>query len=104
VVHASNRPDAIRKMIRAIEDYEITGIENTLAFGKFVMEHPAFIKGKFDTHFVQKYFSPDKLEQKLPEESMNVAAAFAGWLVQNQKPSTSLRLGAHQGKWKKNRK
>jgi acetyl-CoA carboxylase, biotin carboxylase subunit len=65
VVHASNRQEAIQRMIRAIEEFEIKGIENTLGFGKFVMEHPAFTIGKFDNHFVKIYFSQDKLEQKL---------------------------------------
>ena len=36
-------------------------IETTLGFGKFVMQHEAFTSGNFDTHFVAKYFSPEKL-------------------------------------------
>jgi acetyl-CoA carboxylase, biotin carboxylase subunit len=103
VVHASNRQEAIQRMIRAIEEFEIKGIENTLGFGKFVMEHPAFTSGKFDTHFVQKYFSPDKLEQKLSDEELNISAAFAGWLMQSQKPVKSGVASQESGKWKKNR-
>jgi acetyl-CoA carboxylase biotin carboxylase subunit len=56
VVYAANRPEAIAKMKRAIDEYTIVGIENTLSFGKFVMEHEAFTSGNFDTHFVKKYF------------------------------------------------
>ena len=41
VVHATDRTQAIRKMIRAIDEYQITGVANTLAFGKYVMRHPA---------------------------------------------------------------
>jgi acetyl/propionyl-CoA carboxylase alpha subunit len=104
IVHASNRQEAIQRMLRAIQEYKITGIENTLTFGKFVMEHPAFTSGKFDTHFVQKYFNPDKPAQKLPEDELNVAAAFAGWLVQNHKPLPSAKTRQSPGKWKTNRK
>jgi acetyl-CoA carboxylase, biotin carboxylase subunit len=104
VVHASNRQEAIQRMIRAILEFEIRGIENTLAFGKFVMEHPAFISGKFDTHFVQKYFSPEKLQQKFEEDDLKIAAAFAGWLVQSQKPVNSVSLKQQAGKWKIKRK
>jgi pyruvate carboxylase len=91
-------------MIRAILEFEIRGIENTLAFGKFVMEHPAFISGKFDTHFVQKHFSPEKLQQKFEEDDLKIAAAFAGWLVQSQKPVNSVSLKQQAGKWKIKRK
>jgi acetyl-CoA carboxylase biotin carboxylase subunit len=104
IVHASNRREAIQRMLRAIQEYKITGIENTLAFGKFVMEHPAFISGKFDTHFVQKYFKPDMLTQELREDDLNIAAAFAGWLVQNNKPVPSVKARQNPGKWKTNRK
>jgi acetyl-CoA carboxylase, biotin carboxylase subunit len=103
IAHASNRQEAIRRMIRAIEEFEIKGIENTLGFGKFVMEHPAFTSGKFDTHFVQKYFTPDKLEQKLSDEELNISVAFAGWLLWSQKPLKSEVFRQENGKWKKNR-
>jgi acetyl-CoA carboxylase biotin carboxylase subunit len=104
IVHASSRPEAIERMLRAIHEYKIIGIENTLSFGKFVMEHPAFITGKFDTHFVQKYFTPDKLNQKLAEDELNISAAFAGWLMQNNKPAPLAKAKENSGKWKTNRK
>ena len=63
VVHAENREDAMKKMIRAIDDFHIEGIATTLGFGKFVMQHEAFRSGNFDTQFVGKYFTPDKLSQ-----------------------------------------
>jgi acetyl-CoA carboxylase, biotin carboxylase subunit len=104
IAYASNRREAIERMLRAIQEYKIIGIENTLAFGKFVMEHPAFISGKFDTHFVQKYFSPDKLIEKLADDELHAATAFAGWLIQNHKPVTSVKTRQEKGKWKTNRK
>lgn len=63
IVYASNRSAAIAKMIEAIEKYEIEGIESTLDFGAFVMNHEAFISGDFDTHFVKKYWSEDSYRE-----------------------------------------
>jgi acetyl-CoA carboxylase biotin carboxylase subunit len=63
-VHAESREAAIQKMLTAIENYEIEGVATTLSFGKFVMEHEAFVTGHFDTHFVKKYFSPDAVKQQ----------------------------------------
>ncbi len=62
ITHAQNRGAAIRKMIRAIREYEITGIQTTLGFCRFVMQHDAFISGNFDTRFVENYFKPDVLQ------------------------------------------
>ena len=56
---------AIEKTIRAIDEYEITGLETTLGFCKFVMNHEAFRSGNFDTKFVEKYFKPELLEGSL---------------------------------------
>jgi acetyl-CoA carboxylase biotin carboxylase subunit len=39
ITHAENRQEAINKMIRAIDEYEITGLETTLGFCRFVMRH-----------------------------------------------------------------
>lgn len=64
VIHAKDRNEAIQKMKAAIKEYKIEGIATTLPFGNFVFEHPAFVSGKFDTHFVKKYYSPEKLVDK----------------------------------------
>src|SRR4051812_30039518 len=42
ICHDETREKAIGKTLRAIEEYEITGLETTLGFCKFVMQHPSF--------------------------------------------------------------
>lgn len=58
IVHAASREEAIARMRRAIREYRIVGAETTLDFGEFVMRHPDFISGNFDTHFVGTHFLP----------------------------------------------
>jgi propionyl-CoA carboxylase alpha chain len=77
IVHAPNRQAAIQRMIRAIDEYRIAGVQTTLGFCRFVMEHEAFVTGHFDTHFVNHYFTPDKLRRELSEEEALVAALVA---------------------------
>ena len=103
ITYGKNREEAIERMVRAIDEYQITGIETTLPFGKFVMQHEAFTFGKFDTHFVKKYFQPEKLQQENKAEAM-IAALVAAQLMQ-QKPSTitSQASAASAAAWKKNR-
>lgn len=64
VTHAKDRNEAIQKMKAAIAAYKIEGISTTLPFGTFVFEHDAFVSGKFDTHFVKKYYTAEKLVEK----------------------------------------
>ncbi len=76
VVHAATRAEAIQRMKEAIAAYEVEGVATTLPFGRFVLDHPAFVSGDFDTHFVQQYFTPAILidSQKVEAE---VAAKLA---------------------------
>lgn len=63
-VYGRNREEARLRMIRAMEEYEITGIKTTIPFCQYVFNHQAFIDGSFDTKFVEKFFTPDKLRMK----------------------------------------
>jgi len=78
VVHAETRSLAIQNMAKAIRDYKIEGVPNTLVFGSFVMESDAFISGDFNTHFVRDHFNPEQLQRDT--ETMNVAVLVASKL------------------------
>ena len=59
VVWGKNRKSAIKRTIKAIDDYQISGLKTTLDFGKYVLKHEAFVSGDFDTNFVKHYFNDD---------------------------------------------
>ena len=67
IVYGNSREEAIHRMKRAIKEYRISGVKNTLSFGSFVMEHPEFAKGNFTTHFVDEHFTPQV--QSLKEQA-----------------------------------
>ncbi len=83
IAFADTRENAIHRLVRAIDEYKITGVKNTLAFGKFVVQHPDFISGNFDTHFVDKHYTPEKLVEQNDEESL-IAAIIAAKALQQQ--------------------
>ena len=91
ITFGKTREEAIQRMIRAIEDYKITGIETTLSFGTFVMKHPAFREGHFDTKFIEKYFEPEMLKTSNPE--LHQAAAYAAGSLFFQKEGTKQAAG-----------
>jgi propionyl-CoA carboxylase alpha chain len=77
ITHGESRQDAIERMIRAIDDYRITGIQTTLEFCRFALQHEAFVSGDFNTKFVQLYFAPEMLEPKFTMEEEELLAALA---------------------------
>jgi len=105
VTHGDSRAEAIEKMIRAIDEYKIAGVQTTLSFGRFVMEHEAFRSGQFDTGFVSKYFTPDKLTPPVDPGEEQVAAVLSAWLLTSEKPvaTASQPVAVQRSNWKKNR-
>jgi acetyl-CoA carboxylase, biotin carboxylase subunit len=106
VTKADSRTAAIEKMIRAIDEYEITGIETTLGFCRFVMKHDAFTSGNFDTRFVENYFTPEVLIRPSDTDEELLAAL----LSVNELHSRKLKESASQAPqsssasdWRKNR-
>lgn len=77
VVWGKTRNEAIDRAIKAIDDYQISGVKTTLDFGKFVLKHQAFRSGKFDTNFVKEHFSsPELLKDAMEEESIALQHAI----------------------------
>lgn len=109
IVHAENRDAAIQKMTRAIDDYRIAGVETTLSFCRFAINHDAFTSGKFDTHFVKHFFTTDVLNQSLTSDESEVAALFSAYAsLTSQNKAKPVQLSASSNEnavsnWKKNR-
>lgn len=104
VVHGKDREEAISRMKRAIAEYEIKGIKNTLNFGMFVMNHDAFVSGHFDTHFVPEHFKPEYLIQHF-EDEMEIAALLAEniHLHSQKKQESSSKAENKTSNWQRNR-
>jgi propionyl-CoA carboxylase alpha chain len=103
VVHGTDRTDAIEKMKRAIHDFKIVGVKTTLDFGLFVLNHPNFISGDFDTGFVDKYYQASDLNYPLNPEQKNTLDKFFA-TFELEKPAEDIRINnTIQSNWKKNR-
>ena len=76
IVHADTRAAAIERMLTAIEEYRIEGIESTLSFGRFVFRSAAFRSGAFDTNYVSRHYTPDAIATDDAAE-IRAAAYFA---------------------------
>lgn len=106
ITYAGTREEAIEKMIRAIDEYQISGVQTTLDFCRFVMEHDAFRSGNFDTHFVKYYFTPEVLQKTVNSEEAQIAAALVGYLinqVQQSDQAAAVNTAVVKSNWKTKR-
>ncbi len=55
IVHADNRQDAILRMMRALDEFIIEGINTTIPLHKKILRDQDFQKGKFSTNFLDKF-------------------------------------------------
>jgi len=104
ISYGKDREEAIERMNRAIDDYEITGVKNTLAFCKFAINHEAFRSGNFDTHFVKNYFKPEYLNTGNEEEE-GLAALLVADMLNRVKPqiSNTTSSASNRSNWKTKR-
>ena len=104
ITWGKDRDEAISRMVRAIDEYQITGVETTLLFCRFVIEHEAFKSGNFDTHFIAKYFKPEMLVLHNEQEAEVATIIGAAWLnAQKNKINRRADSGENLSNWKANR-
>ena len=107
-VHASSRNKAIKKMIRALSEYQISGCKTTIPFCDFTMRHPAFISAEYDTHFVPDHFEPHKddlfdKEDETDALAVSLISALTNGSGSNGKKPDNDRTPQHQTNWWKAR-
>jgi acetyl/propionyl-CoA carboxylase alpha subunit len=105
ITHGKDREEAIARMVRAIDEYTITGCQTTLGFCRWAIQHPAFVSGDFDTHFVKKYFTPEVLNDSSEQEMLIAALTAVQSLSAKSKAGavTSSSPAKQVSQWKKMR-
>ena len=54
-VWAPDRARAVARMRRALSEYVVTGIRTNLPFHERLFEHPEFVRGEYDTGFIDRH-------------------------------------------------
>lgn len=62
IVSAPTRTEAIKRMRRALEEFVIEGVKTTIPYHLQLMDDPGFLKGEFDTQYLEREFkfNPEK--------------------------------------------
>ena len=52
IVWGADRQETLQRADRALEEFVIDGVTNTIPFHQKLIKNSQFIEGQFDTHFV----------------------------------------------------
>lgn len=103
IVHAPTRAEAIKKMTKAIGDFDIVGIETTLDFCKYAINHEAFVSGNFDTQFVKHYFSDPSVLDVKDNSILEVAGIMGNYFYEENSEKATYEPGTNLNSWYLNR-
>jgi len=102
VIWAKTREEAIARMKRALYAYKITGVKTSIPFLNRIMETPDFVKGKYNTHFIEKnsdfLMFPEKHDAKV--EDVAIIAAYVDYLDKMEDLQTSVHAKNDKNNWK----
>jgi len=91
IAWAPDRPRAIARMVRALQDYDIRGISTTIGFCRELIDSPSFAAADFDTTTVDRMLeqratgaAPDAEPDAAHDELAAIAAAL--WEMVRLKP------------------
>jgi len=59
IVHAHSREEAIRRMERALAEFDCGGVTTTIGFHRELLAHPTFRAGEHRLDFVERHLTPD---------------------------------------------
>jgi acetyl-CoA carboxylase biotin carboxylase subunit len=76
IVWAENRADAVERMLRALREFKIVGVQTTIPFQIQLFQDRKFRAGRIHTHFVDKEFDFKDVKSDHHEEAAVIAAAL----------------------------
>ena len=87
MVTAADRPRALARLMRALGEFEIAGLQTTLPFHRWIAREPAFAEGRLSTSFVDERWAPAPLRERAARRAAEAAAAWIGAQGAGQPPT-----------------
>ncbi|MBZ9782537.1 acetyl/propionyl/methylcrotonyl-CoA carboxylase subunit alpha [Pseudomonas sp. REP124] len=113
IAHGATREDARRKLLRAVQDSVLLGVQSNQRLLASLLQHPQFIDGQFSTAFITQQFAehPCLHAHEPTAEELAIATALlyqasaqahrgplAGWR-NNASAALHYRLGLDEQQW-----
>ena len=75
IVWGRDRQQAIARLRRALDEYQIIGVRTTIPFARWLTEHPRYLAGDMSTDFIAEEWHPQKSLAASGEQSDGQAEA-----------------------------
>lgn len=102
--HAPDRKQAIDRMLRALQEYEISGVRTTIPFCEFTLRNTYFREGQYDTHFVKDHYNSQKNFEKEQLEVISVVSSLLKSTENESGSATEPVISDDPTNWWKNRR
>lgn len=93
-----DRDEAIGRMRRALQEYDVAGIRTTLPFFREVMDDVEFVEGKLDTGYISR-FNERKQDPQTSEIEKDILITAAALSHSKTAATTSTVLTRKTGRW-----
>ena len=100
-VWGRTRAEAIDRLKRALDEYEVSGITTTLSFFREVVTDSEFVAGKLDTGFITRFNerrAAQEVETNQVESDLATIAAALSYALQRQQ--TAAQTSVVKSRWK----
>ena len=89
IVHAPTRVLAIERMLRALRELRVVGVETSAPFHRRVLTEPDFRAGDIDIRYLEQH--PQLSERQSEEPSLRAAALAAALLAEEERERRAVR-------------
>ena len=100
-VWGRTRSEAIDRLRRALDEYEVSGITTTLSFFREVIRDEEFISGRLDTGFISRFNERRDLQQASEvEKDLAMIAAALGYTIRQERAAIQMATKTSQSRWR----
>jgi len=103
IIWGENRVEAILRMRRALREYQVRGIKTNIPFHQWILRHPRFMAGDFNTSFIDDEYRYMRKEEIYPHKDIALASAAIAALHREQERALRLleKGAAEKSNWRK---
>jgi acetyl-CoA carboxylase biotin carboxylase subunit len=99
IVWGPDRQEAIKRMARALGEYQVVGVRTTIPALLHIVGHPDFVAGRLSTHFLEHALAKDRPEAEGKHRTVAlIAAALTAY--ERSGRSTPFLTSVRQSPWK----
>ena len=101
VVWGADRAEAIDRAERALREYLVLGVKTTIGFHRWLLAHPAFRSGAFDTGFVDREWPPGERASAATLRRAALVAALVSHVARKAQVLADGRNASDDSRWRR---